>query len=115
MSIKYTNKFNLDKPIYDWLTNDEYDHESDTISATTLLKSPRQVALQERHTDKIELDISDLVASRFGTAIHGSFAKALACKDVENNINYFKDEFDSFPKEIKEKIVEEYHKENMDE
>lgn len=73
MSIKYTNKHNLDKPLVDWLTKDEYDHEGDTVSATTLLKSPRQVILKERHSHEIELDVSDLVASRFGTAIHNSF------------------------------------------
>lgn len=87
MSIKYTNKFNLDKPLVDWLTNDEYDYEEDTVSATTLLKSPRQVELKKRHQHEIELDVSDLVASRFGIAIHGSFELA-----YEGNKEYQQEE-----------------------
>jgi hypothetical protein len=73
------NKTNLPKPIVDWLSYDEYDHESDTISATKLLKSPRQVILEKRHKDELEIDVSELVSSKFGTAIHNSFE--LAFKD----------------------------------
>lgn len=87
MSIKYTNKFNLSKPIADWLQFDEYDREEDTISTTTLLKSPRQFHLEKRHRDKLEIDISDLVASRFGTAIHNSFELAFT-----GNTNYQQEE-----------------------
>jgi hypothetical protein len=70
------NKTNLPKPIVDWLSYDEYDHESDTISATKLLQSPRQVLLEKRHQNEIEIDVSERMSSKFGTAIHNSFELA---------------------------------------
>lgn len=76
--MKYTNKFNLPLHIVDWLINDDYDHnfEENTISTTTLMKPVRAYWLSRRHNELLEMDASDLIASRMGSAIHDSMEKA---------------------------------------
>ena len=86
------NKMNLPKPLVDWLSNDEYDHEEDTISTTTLLKSVRQFWLEQRHKDELEVDVSDLIASKFGTAIHNSFELAFDLKsEYTQEVRHYKE------------------------
>jgi len=41
------------------------------LSATELINSPRIVQLRKLHEDKIETDVTEMVWSIFGTAIHG--------------------------------------------
>jgi len=60
-----------------WLALDEYDHNPDDryISATGLIKSTRQIILGQRLPPQTEgnmKDISQLMASRIGTAVHSS-------------------------------------------
>jgi hypothetical protein len=73
MSYKYTNKNNVSLPLAVWLMHDDYDYDSRTnvISATSLLKPTRALVLKMQHSevDK-EVDITDLVPSRMGSAIH---------------------------------------------
>jgi len=73
MSYKYTNKNNVSLPLAVWLMRDDYDYDSRTnvISATSLLKPTRALVLKMQHSevDK-EVDITDLVPSRMGSAIH---------------------------------------------
>jgi hypothetical protein len=71
--MKYTNKNNLPIIVEKWLLNDEYDYQPGIMSATGLMKPPRAVVLTERHYDSLEMDIADLIAIRYGTAIHSSF------------------------------------------
>lgn len=73
--MKYTNKHNLSWIIEKFLLFDEYDYVPGVYSATTLMKPIRQIILTERHYDELEMDISDLIASRYGTAIHSAFEK----------------------------------------
>jgi len=77
--MKLTNIHGISLPLAVWLLYDEYDHIHDPkyISATSLLKSTRQLVLSKRvqHSER-ELDISSFLASRFGTAIHDSIEKA---------------------------------------
>ncbi|WAI96146.1 PD-(D/E)XK nuclease superfamily protein [Vibrio phage vB_VhaP_PG11] len=73
---KYTNKNGVSLPMAVWLARDQYDHDPRTnvISATSLLKSIRQIVLSSRiepSETKVE-DVSDRLASRIGTAIHDS-------------------------------------------
>jgi hypothetical protein len=73
----YTNNNNVPLSIAVWLARDEYDHVEDPfyISATTLIKSPRQIILGMRQpkTQQSDLiDISAMMSSRLGTAVHGS-------------------------------------------
>jgi len=73
----YTNRLNLPQYIYQWLCSDSYDHDHDpyTISATTLMKPTRATLLTLRYADRLQQDVSDLIASRVGGAIHDSIEK----------------------------------------
>ena len=62
-----------------WLANDTYDHDDRTnvISVTTLMKSARQIILNARLIQSENLtDISTLLPSRLGTAIHDAIENA---------------------------------------
>jgi len=71
--MKYTNKHNYPEYVYKWLATDDYDHNPDVVSATGLMKPARMIALSKKHHGELEIDVSDLVASRYGTALHDSF------------------------------------------
>ncbi|CAL9970181.1 exonuclease [Vibrio phage D292] len=76
---KFTNKHNIPLPLAVMLAHDDYDHNDDpyTISATSLLKSTRQLVLATRSTGEEEpVDISTLIASTQGTALHDALEKA---------------------------------------
>lgn len=73
----YSNHSNISLPLAVFLATDDYDHEDDVISATTLLKPIRQIVLTQRlNKDEVVVDISNLVSSRMGTAIHTAIEKA---------------------------------------
>ena len=80
--IQLTNKENLSLPFLVWLCMDEYDHNHDpnNISATSLIKPLRQFILNEK-LPNTEVDVSNLVASRMGTAIHNSAEMSWMNKD----------------------------------
>lgn len=71
-----TNDLNIDQIIATWLAANSYTgtKEGKCISATTLLKSPQQQILQLRAQNDENIiqvtDISTLLKSRIGTAIH---------------------------------------------
>lgn len=73
--MKYTNKHKLPVFVSEWLEKDEYDYIEGTYSATTLLKPVRMRLLEQRYKDSLSIDVSDLIASRFGTALHDSFER----------------------------------------
>lgn len=68
-----TNKYGFPQYVVDWLTFDEYDYNEGIISATTLLDPVRVYALTKRYYDQIVYDVSELIAARYGTALHASF------------------------------------------
>lgn len=76
--MNYTNRHNLDEHITRWLAADEYDYDPSVISATTLISPARAWALKKRFADKLTIDYSDMIAIRYGTAIHDSLEKASA-------------------------------------
>ncbi|MBL1322191.1 MAG: hypothetical protein COA63_014200 [Methylophaga sp.] len=80
-----TNNTGISLAMAVWLAHDEYSSGAekhsgkDVISVTSLMKSPRQIILTRRipTSDKeAELDVTDLIASRFGTAMHDSIENA---------------------------------------
>jgi len=84
MAYKYTNKANISLPLAVWLMHDDYDYDSrsNVISATSLLKSTRALILKYQNGDlDKEVDISDLVASRMGSAIHAIAEEAWTHED----------------------------------
>jgi len=77
MRFTNTQKIGLSTAVF--LVHDDYDFDPrpNAISATGLLKPTRQVILSQRAEAKItEMDISQLVASSFGTAVHDAVEKS---------------------------------------
>ena len=71
----YTNNSGIPLSAAVWLAHDDYDHNDDPnhISATSLLKSVRQIVLGSRAAAKPSAaDIHGLIASRIGTALHST-------------------------------------------
>jgi hypothetical protein len=71
--MKFTNENKIGLSTAVFLAHDTYDYDGrpNAISATGLLKSTRQAVLTKRIDAKIQtMDISQLVASSFGTAVH---------------------------------------------
>lgn len=84
--MKYTNNLDIPLPMQVWLLNDEYDYvnEPNYISATTLIRPLRQTILNKRIPwESRTKDLSELVASRLGNAIHDSVEKAWVTRGKE--------------------------------
>jgi CRISPR/Cas system-associated exonuclease Cas4 (RecB family) len=78
--MKITNNQDIALPLAVWLLNDEYDYISNPnyISVTTLMKPIKQIVLAQRvPLESKGFDLSDLIASRMGTALHDSIEKAI--------------------------------------
>lgn len=75
----YNNSTGVPLSLAVWLAHDSYDHNADPthISATGLIKPLKQIILGTRiPTDATPADISSLVQSGMGTAIHDSIESA---------------------------------------
>lgn len=83
--MKHTNKNEFDEIIVEYLKSDDYDYDQNTLSATTLMQPPRMYALKKQNFERLEVDVEDLIASRYGTAIHDSVEKVnlTGCKQEE--------------------------------
>lgn len=75
--MKFTNNYCLPEEFFDWLTKDDYDYEYGVITSTALLSPPRAWALRKMHWDKLEIDLTNIIQSRFGTIIHESLAESI--------------------------------------
>ena len=74
---QYSNHTNLPLAIATWLANDTYDHSRAGLSATTLMKPTRQIILAKRvPPGEGVVDISGMIKSRIGTAIHDAIEEA---------------------------------------
>ena len=88
--MQLTNENKLSISVAAWLASDDYDHDSDpnTISTTGLLKSVRQIVLGSRvKSENIIFDITENVASRFGTAVHDAIEKAWKPKNYPKSLS----------------------------
>ena len=82
---KYSGTSGVALPLAVWLASDFYDHSTDqnTLSVTTLIKPIRQVILASRvPAEDYLVDLSSMVASRIGTAIHDSIERSWAANHV---------------------------------
>jgi hypothetical protein len=68
--MKQTNKFNLPDAIARAVANDPYTNGGADYSVSSLLKPARIVALEKKHWDDLEEDVSDRIWSMFGQAMH---------------------------------------------
>jgi hypothetical protein len=77
--MKYTNEQKIGLSMAVMLADDSYDYDSrpNAFSTTGMLKSTRQIILTTRASKKVvSMDISALVASSFGNAVHDAVEKA---------------------------------------
>lgn len=75
--MNYTNTSNIPLPLAVFLATDHYDYVPGVISATSLLKPIRQLILADRLSSEDNLvELSDMVSSRMGTAIHTAIEQA---------------------------------------
>jgi len=85
MAFEYTNKNDISLPLAVFLMHDKYNHDerSNAISATALIKPIRQTILvRQNPTEAKTIDISELVASRMGSAIHKGCEEAWTDPDT---------------------------------
>lgn len=86
--MNFTNKYNLPEEFIDWIKKDDYDYEYGVISATALLSPPRSWALRKNNWDRLEVDLTNIISSRFGTIVHESLAE---CIKIDESRGDFKE------------------------
>jgi hypothetical protein len=69
--MKLTNKFGIPETFVNVLKRPTYSKGAAHLSVTQLINSPKIVALTKKFEDELEQDVSDMVWSIFGSAIHG--------------------------------------------
>lgn len=117
--MRYQNQGNISLAMAVWLAVDEYDYvnKPNYISATSLLKSVRQLVLTKRLTNDSEqvLDISSRIASRMGTAFHDAIERAwkLDYKQAMLDLGYPRRVIDAVrinptPEELSDDIIPVY-------
>jgi len=68
--LKLTNKFNIPQTFINVLDRPTYSKGKANLSVTQLINSPKIVALTKKFEDELEQDVSDMVWSIFGSAVH---------------------------------------------
>lgn len=80
--MKLTNKHNIPQTFVNVLDRPTYSRGKANLSVTQLINSPKIVALTKKFEDQLEQDVSDMVWSIFGSAVH----KVLEHGQDENHI-----------------------------
>lgn len=76
-SQKYVNVSSVPLSLAVFLATDNYDHDPNTISATSLIKPIRQIILGGRVPPGMAMpDLTQMVASRMGSAIHDGIERS---------------------------------------
>jgi hypothetical protein len=81
--LKITNNQNLPAPVVALLTRNYYSKGSSQYSVTELMSPPKIRRLREQYDDQIEVDVTSLLATQFGTFMHGK----LEAKEIEGYTN----------------------------
>lgn len=68
--MKLTNKFDLPQTFVNVIKRPTYSKGKANISITELINSPRIVVLKQKHWDDIEQDVSEMIWSLWGSAVH---------------------------------------------
>lgn len=74
--MKYTNHSNLPQPLVTAVTQDPYSRGNADISVTQLISPPRKIALEAKHFDELEEDVSDRIWSLIGQSVHHILERA---------------------------------------
>ena len=80
--MKLTNEYDIPQTFINILERPEYSKGKANLSATQLLNSPKVVALTKKFDSEITQDVSDMIWSIFGSAVH----KVLEHGKDENHI-----------------------------
>lgn len=88
--MKITNKQGLPETLVRAVQS--HTHRGADYSATQLLKSPRQLWLERRHDENIEVDASDKIFSLMGTAVH--YVAQVGEADHQFSETYMEEEID---------------------
>jgi len=84
-----TNKTGISFPSAAMLCLDDYDYNPDpwTISATSLIKSTKSIVLGKQYpNDKSSIDISSLIPSVMGSAMHAWLEKSMKSEEVRERL-----------------------------
>lgn len=65
-----TNKHGMPDTLVNLAKRDKYTKGKAHLSATEMLNSPRIVQLRKKYDDQVEVDVTDLIPSMWGTAMH---------------------------------------------
>jgi len=84
--LKLTNYKGLPEPIVEAILHDSYSAGDADISVTSLINSPRVVALTKRYADEIEQDASDMIWLLLGKSIHEILHQANISGIVEQRL-----------------------------
>lgn len=68
--MKITNLYGLPQTFVNVVERPTYTKGKAHMSVTELLSSPQIVQLKARHSDDIVVDVTDMIWSIFGTAVH---------------------------------------------
>jgi hypothetical protein len=68
--LKITNIYNLPQTLVNVVERPTYTKGKAHLSVTELLNSPRITQLRAKYDDQIEVDVSDMIWSVFGSAVH---------------------------------------------
>lgn len=68
--MKITNKYGVPEPLMTLARGEYYSKGDSEYSVTELMSPPRIRRLREQHQDNVEQDVSDMLWSIFGSAVH---------------------------------------------
>ena len=68
--MKITNNFNLPEAIVRLAQKPSYSKGKAHLSVTEMMNSPQISIMRRKYEDQIEVDVSTLIYSMFGTAFH---------------------------------------------
>tara|TARA_R100001224_G_scaffold112053_1_gene93575 strand:+ start:631 stop:1506 length:876 start_codon:yes stop_codon:yes gene_type:complete len=81
--MKITNNYNLPRTLVALAQRDEYSKGDSDYSVTEIISPPRIQCLRRKHRNKLKSDVSDMLWSMMGTALHSIAEKS----KVKHHIN----------------------------
>ena len=81
--MKITNNQNLPAPVVALLTRNYYTKGESQYSVTEIMSPPKIRRLREQYDSEIEVDVTSLLATQFGTFMHGK----LEAKEIDGYLN----------------------------
>ncbi len=80
--IKIRNDYNLPQELVNLVESNAYDRGESQASATDLLKPSRMFALEQRHKNDLEIDVSEALRGEYGTAWHEKIERYVSSDSI---------------------------------